>query len=269
MHAMVLRARGAPLIPEDRPDPVPGAGEVRIRIEACAVCRTDLHVIDGELPHVHYPIVPGHEIVGMVEALGAGSAGLRLGQRVGIPWLGKTCGRCEFCRSNRENLCDEPTFTGYDRDGGFATHTVADAAFAIPMDAFSDPIAAAPLLCAGLIGWRSLAAAGEAKKIGLYGFGAAAHVIAQVGRWQGREVFAFTRAGDEAGRPLPVLWGRLGGRLRGRADRTLGCCHYFCAGGRIGSCGAQSGEERRKSRLQRHSHERHSIIPIQHPTGGA
>jgi alcohol dehydrogenase, propanol-preferring len=210
MHAMVLRARGAPLIPEDRPDPVPGAGEVRIRVEACAVCRTDLHVIDGELPHIHHPIVPGHEIVGIVEALGAGSAPLRLGQRVGIPWLGKTCGHCEFCRSNRENLCDAPTFTGYDRDGGFATHAVADAAFAIPMDAFSDPIAAAPLLCAGLIGWRSLAAAGEAKRIGLYGFGAAAHVIAQVGRWQGREVFAFTRAGDEAAqafaRSLGVVW---------------------------------------------------------------
>jgi propanol-preferring alcohol dehydrogenase len=198
MHALALHARGGPLILEKRPDPVPGAGEIRIRVEACAVCRTDLHVIDGELPHIHYPIVPGHEIVGIVESLGPGPGTLMTGQRVGIPWLGKTCGICEYCMSKRENLCDTPTFTGYDRDGGFATHVVADAAFAIPMDAFPDPVAAAPLLCAGLIGWRSLAAAGDAKTIGLYGFGAAAHVIAQVCRWQGREVFAFTRTGDHA-----------------------------------------------------------------------
>jgi len=210
MHAMVLRERGSPLILEERPDPVPGAGEIRIRVEACAVCRTDLHVIDGELPHVHYPIVPGHEIVGIVEALGLGSGNLAIGQRVGIPWLGKTCGHCEFCMSSRENLCDQAAFTGYDRDGGFATHVVADAAFAVPMDAFPDPIASAPLLCAGLIGWRSLVAAGEGRRIGLYGFGAAAHVIAQVCRWQGREVFAFTRAGDQAAqsfaRSLGAVW---------------------------------------------------------------
>ena len=210
MQAMVLRARGAALALEERPDPAPGTGEIRIRVEACAVCRTDLHVIDGELPHVHYPIVPGHEIVGIVEALGPGPATVGIGQRVGIPWLGKTCGHCEFCVSNRENLCDTPTFTGYDRDGGFATQVVADAAFAIPLDAFPDPMAAAPLLCAGLIGWRSLVTAGEGKAIGLYGFGAAAHVIAQVCRWQGREVFAFTRAGDHAAqsfaRSLGAVW---------------------------------------------------------------
>ena len=210
MHAMALHARGGPLILEKRPDPVPGAGEIRVRVEACAVCRTDLHVIDGELPHIHHPIVPGHEIVGVVESLGPGPGTLMAGQRVGIPWLGKTCGHCEYCMSDRENLCDTPTFTGYDRDGGFATHVVADAAFAIPMDAFPDPIAAAPLLCAGLIGWRSLAAAGDAKTIGLYGFGAAAHVIAQVCRWHGREVFAFTRSGDHAAqafaRSLGAVW---------------------------------------------------------------
>jgi propanol-preferring alcohol dehydrogenase len=195
---------------EERPDPVPGSGEARIRVEACAVCRTDLHVIDGELPHVRHPIVPGHEIVGIVEALGPGSCGLSIGQRVGIPWLGKTCGHCEYCGSNRENLCDTPTFTGYDRDGGFATHVVAESAFVIPLDSFPDPIATAPLLCAGLIGWRSLAAAGDARTIGLYGFGAAAHVIAQVCRWQGREVFAFTRSGDAAAqafaRTLGAVW---------------------------------------------------------------
>jgi propanol-preferring alcohol dehydrogenase len=210
MHAMALHARGGPLILEKRPDPVPGAGEIRIRVEACAVCRTDLHVIDGELPHIHHPIVPGHEIVGIVESLGPGPGAFMIGQRVGMPWLGKTCGHCEYCMSNRENLCDTPTFTGYDRDGGFATHVVADAAFAIPMDAFPDPIAAAPLLCAGLIGWRSLAAAGDAKTIGLYGFGAAAHVIAQVCRWQGREIFAFTRSGDHDAqafaRSLGAVW---------------------------------------------------------------
>ena len=210
MHAMVLRSRGDPLILEERPDPAPGVGEMRIRVEACAVCRTDLHVIDGELPHIRYPIVPGHEIVGIVDALGPGSGTWEIGQRVGIPWLGKTCGHCEYCLGNRENLCDTPTFTGYDRDGGFASQVVADAAFAIPMDAFADPIAAAPLLCAGLIGWRSLAAAGAAKTIGLYGFGAAAHVIAQVCRWQGRKVYAFTRAGDRAAqefaRSLGAFW---------------------------------------------------------------
>jgi propanol-preferring alcohol dehydrogenase len=210
MHAMVLRARGAPLAAEERPDPVPGDGEIRIRIEACAVCRTDLHLIDGELPHIHYPIVPGHEIVGVVDALGPGPGALTVGQRVGVPWLGGTCGHCEYCLSGRENLCDAPTFTGYDRDGGYATHVIARAAFAIPMDAFADPVAAAPLLCAGLIGWRSLQAAGEGRRIGLYGFGAAAHVITQVCRWQGREVFAFTRAGDSAAqvfaRSLGAVW---------------------------------------------------------------
>jgi alcohol dehydrogenase, propanol-preferring len=210
MHAMVLSAQGAPLIFTERPDLVPGLGEIRVRVEACAVCRTDLHVIDGEPPHIHYPIVPGHEIVGIVEALGASAGIWQIGQRVGIPWLGKSCGHCEFCIGDRENLCDAPTFTGYDRDGGFATHVIADAAFAIAMDDFPDPVAAAPLLCAGLIGWRSLVAAGEAGRIGLYGFGAAAHVIAQVCRWQGREVFAFTRAGDRAAqtfaRSLGAVW---------------------------------------------------------------
>ena len=210
MLAMVLHARGSSLSLEKRPEPSPGVGEIRIRVEACAVCRTDLHVIDGELPHIRYPIVPGHEIVGIVDALGSGPISVAIGQRVGIPWLGKTCGHCQYCNANRENLCDTPTFTGYDRDGGFASHVVADAAYVVPMDAFADPIAAAPLLCAGLIGWRSLLAAGEAETIGLYGFGAAAHVIAQVCRWQGRTVYAFTRAGDLAAqsfaRSLGAVW---------------------------------------------------------------
>jgi propanol-preferring alcohol dehydrogenase len=210
MQAMVLRARGGPLLLEERPDPLPGPGEMRIRVEACAVCRTDLHLIDGDLPDIHHPIVPGHEIVGMVDALGPGSGPWTIGERVGMPWLGKTCGHCAYCVSSRENLCDTPVFTGYDRDGGFATHVVVDGAFVIPMGAFADPVAAAPLLCAGLIGWRSLQAAGNAKAIGVYGFGAAAHVIAQVCRWQGREVFAFTRPGDSAAqtfaRSLGAVW---------------------------------------------------------------
>src|SRR5271169_952777 len=210
MQAMVLRARSARLVLEERPEPLPGPGQIRVRIEACAVCRTDLHVIDGELPDIRYPIIPGHEIVGIVDSLGAGVSAVATGQRVGIGWLGKTCGRCEFCQSERENLCDAPTFTGYTCDGGFATHVIAEAAFVIPLQGFADPAAAAPLLCAGLIGWRSLRAAGEARNIGLFGFGAAAHIIAQVCRRQGRRVFAFTRAGDLAGqdfaRSLGAVW---------------------------------------------------------------
>jgi propanol-preferring alcohol dehydrogenase len=202
MQAMVLHAIGEPLRLEVRPAPRPAAGEVLVRVEACAVCRTDLHVVDGDLPDPALPIVPGHEIVGIVEACGAGVAAPAPGTRVGIPWLGHTCGHCAYCRSDRENLCDDAVFTGYRRDGGFATHVVADAAFAFPLPGFPDPVAAAPLMCAGLIGWRSLRMAGEGRRIGLYGFGAAAHILAQVCRWQGREVYAFTRAGDDIAQAL-------------------------------------------------------------------
>jgi alcohol dehydrogenase, propanol-preferring len=195
MRAMVLRRTGERLAMEERPDPAPGPGQIRVRVEACGVCRTDLHVVDGELPDPKLPIVPGHEIVGRVEAAGGG-VDLKLGSRVGVPWLGHTDGTCPYCRSGRENLCDRPIFTGYTRDGGFATHTIADAAFAFPLDQAPDPVAAAPLLCAGLIGWRSLKAAGDGETIGIYGFGAAAHIVAQVCRWQGRRVFGFTRPGD-------------------------------------------------------------------------
>ncbi|MCE7030597.1 zinc-dependent alcohol dehydrogenase family protein [Jiella avicenniae] len=198
MRAMVLHAIGQPLRLEERPVPEPGPGEILIRIEACAVCRTDLHVVDGDLSHPKLPIVPGHEIVGIVEALGDGVTEQEIGRRVGVPWLGHTCGTCRYCLEDHENLCDRPLFTGYTRDGGFATHIVAEASFAFAMPGFDDPVAAAPLLCAGLIGWRSLKMAGDARRIGLYGFGAAAHIIAQVCRWQGRKVYAFTRAGDEA-----------------------------------------------------------------------
>ena len=209
MRAMVLRAVGGPLVPEARPDPEPGPGEVRIRVEACAVCRTDLHVVDGELPQAIYPVVPGHE-VGIVEAVGAGVTEPAPGLRVGVPWLGHACGRCRYCETGRENLCDDPGFTGCTRDGGFASHVVAEAAFTIPLNPHLDPVATAPLLCAGLIGWRSLQMAGAAATVGLYGFGAAAHIVAQVCRWQGRRVLALTRPGDRDAqafaRALGAVW---------------------------------------------------------------
>ena len=210
MHAMVLRQVGGPLEWAELPERAPGAGEIRVRIGACGVCRTDLHVLDGELPAQQWPIVPGHEIVGRVDALGQGVAGLRLGERVGVPWLGHTCGHCPYCRGAQENLCDHPQFTGYTRDGGFATSTIADARFAFPLGEQGSDEALAPLLCAGLIGWRALVMAGEGRRLGLYGFGAAAHILAQVAAWQGRTVYAFTRTGDLASqafaRSLGAVW---------------------------------------------------------------
>lgn len=202
MWAMQLERIGGPLIGVERPDPVPGAGEVAIRVTACGVCRTDLHVVDGDLPDPVLPIVPGHEIVGRVTALGAGAGGVRVGERVGVGWLGATCSRCDFCREGRENLCDAPAFTGFTRDGGFATHAVADARYVYPLGEESDDAAVAPLLCAGLIGWRSLVMAGAGERLGIYGFGAAGHIIMQVARWQGRRVFVFTKPGDAAAQDL-------------------------------------------------------------------
>lgn len=196
MRAMVLNRPGTELVMTELPDPVPQRGQVRVKIGACGVCRTDLHVLDGELPHIKYPIVPGHEIVGRVDAVGPGVSSHRLGERVGIPWLGHTCGECFYCRSEMENLCDEPLFTGYTRDGGFASHTVVDADFAFPLGEEGSDEALAPLLCAGLIGWRSLIMSGDAKRLGIYGFGAAGHIVAQVAKWQGRSIYAFTRGGD-------------------------------------------------------------------------
>ncbi len=210
MRAMVLERPQTPLTMRERPVPQPAAGEILVEIAACGVCRTDLHVVDGELPHAKLPIVPGHEIVGRVAAIGTGVNGFVLGERVGVPWLGATCGVCPYCRSGRENLCDRPLFTGYTRDGGYATHTVADARFAFPLPENLDAAEAAPLLCAGLIGWRCYRMAGEGAALGLYGFGAAAHILAQVAVWQGRRIYAFTRSGDTAGqafaRSLGAVW---------------------------------------------------------------
>jgi alcohol dehydrogenase, propanol-preferring len=207
MHAMVLTAPGAPLQFQQRSDPTPGPGTVRIEISACGVCRTDLHVVDGELPGISYPIVPGHEVVGRVGALGPGVTAVKMGDRVGVPWLGYTCGECAYCRKGQENLCDRPLFTGYTRDGGFATQLVADARYCFPLGEAGDDVAIAPLLCAGLIGWRSLVMAGDGKHLGIYGFGAAGHIIAQVARWQGRSVYAFTREGDVEAQRLALSLG--------------------------------------------------------------
>jgi len=215
MHAMVLKRAGAALEWTELPDRAPAAGEIRVRVLACGVCRTDLHVLDGELPDPKLPIIPGHEIVGRIEALGAGVDALQVGQRVGIPWLGHTCGVCSYCRAERENLCDRPLFTGYTRDGGFATATIADARYAFPLGEQAADVALAPLLCAGLIGWRSLRLAGEGRSLGLYGFGAAGHIVAQVARWQGRDVFAFTRPGDVA---TQAFARRLGAAWAGGSD---------------------------------------------------
>lgn len=207
MKAMVLRAAGEPLVMEERAVLQPGRGQVLVEISACAVCRTDLHIVDGDLSQPKLPLVPGHEIVGRVVATGEGVNDFSEGARVGVPWLGDTCGVCRYCRSGRENLCDAAQYTGYQIDGGFATHCVANADYCVGIPDGYDDIHAAPLLCAGLIGYRSLKAAGEAQRLGIYGFGAAAHIVAQVARHQGREVFAFTRPGDRQAQDFALSLG--------------------------------------------------------------
>jgi alcohol dehydrogenase, propanol-preferring len=210
MRAMVMDRTNAPLVLRERPVQEPAAGQILIAVEACGVCRTDLHVVDGELPDPKLPIVPGHEIVGRVAGLGSGVRNFAVGARVGVPWLGEACGLCPYCRAGRENLCDTPVFTGYTRDGGYATHTLANARFAFALPDNLDAAETALLLCAGLIGWRSYRMAGQGEALGLYGFGAAAHILAQVAIWQGRRVFAFTRSGDTASqhfaRALGAAW---------------------------------------------------------------
>jgi propanol-preferring alcohol dehydrogenase len=210
MRAMILDRPRTPLRLGELPLPEPGPGQVRVRVKACAVCRTDLHVVDGELTVPKLPLIPGHEIAGEVEACGPGAARFRPGERVGIPWLGWTCGECAHCRSGRENLCGRARFTGYTLDGGYAEHVLGDERFCFALPSSFGDVAAAPLMCAGLIGYRSLTKAGDARRLGIYGFGAAAHIVAQVARWQGREVYAFTRSGDQAAqrfaRELGAVW---------------------------------------------------------------
>lgn len=210
MRAMVLDAPHRPLSPAELPTPQPGPGQVLLQVRACAVCRTDLHVVDGELPNPKLPLIPGHEMVGVVAVAGPGAKRFQIGARVGVPWLGWTCGECIYCAEGHENLCDRAKFTGYTLDGGYAEYAVADERFCFPIPPAYSDTEAAPLLCAGLIGFRSLRKAGSARRLGIYGFGAAAHIVAQVARFEGREIFAFTRRGDAAAqefaRSLGAVW---------------------------------------------------------------
>lgn len=214
MTRMVIDAPSRPLRLTTSQSPEPTGTDVLIKVAACGVCRTDLHVADGEIT-ARYPVVPGHEIVGRVIAIGPDATRLDIGDRVGVPWLGRTCGVCPYCRSEHENLCDQPTFTGATRDGGYASHVLADSRFCLPIPPSYDDAEAAPLLCAGLIGYRSLVMAGQGKAVGLYGFGAAAHIIAQVALWQGRSVYAFTRPGDRQAQDFAL---KLGCRWVGGSD---------------------------------------------------
>lgn len=234
MFAMVLNKVGTQLEWTELADPQPDAGQIRLSVTACGVCRTDLHVVDGELPNLVLPIIPGHEIVGRIDMIGSGVTGFNVGQRVGIPWLGHTCGVCSYCLAQEENLCDKPIFTGYTRDGGFATSVIADAQYAFPLGEAGSDNALAPLLCAGLIGWRSLVMAGSGNNIGLYGFGAAAHIVAQVATWQGRSIFAFTRSGDiktqQFARELGAKWA---GSSDESPPETLDAAIIFAAAGEL------------------------------------
>ncbi len=231
---MILERPGTGLVLRERPVPAAGAGEVLIAVSACGICRTDLHVLDAEIPDIRYPIVPGHQIVGRILAVGPGVADLSQGQRVGVPWLGATCGRCAFCSSGQENLCDAARFTGCQIDGGYATHCVADARYVFALPEGYGDLEVAPLLCAGLIGYRSLRMCGEAERIGLYGFGAAAHIVTQVALWQGREVFAFTRRGDALAQSFAL---RQGAIWAGDSDRVppqpLDAAIIFAAAGEL------------------------------------
>lgn len=217
MHAMVFERPGEPLMARKLPLPVAEAGELLLKVQACGICRTDLHVVDGELAEPLLPLIPGHQIVGEVETVGQGVHGFHPGELVGVPWLGGTCGKCMYCLSGRENLCDKAVFTGYQRNGGFAEYCTADARFCLRIPDGYPATQAAPLLCAGLIGYRALRMAGAGKNLGVYGFGAAAHILTQVALWQGREVYAFTRDGDAAGQS------RDRGFFAGASQRGAGC----------------------------------------------
>jgi len=217
MKAMVIERPGEPLKCVERALPEPGPGQIRLRVSACGVCRTDLHVADGELPQCRYPVVPGHEIVGTVDRIGGGVSGFVEGERIGVPWLGATCGRCRFCREGLENLCDEARFTGCQIDGGYQEFAVADARFCFRLPERYSDVAAAPLLCAGLIGHRAHRMAGNAERLGIFGFGAAAHIMAQLARYQGQSIYAFTRPGDAQAQDFAR---RLGAAWAGGSDEA-------------------------------------------------
>ena len=260
---MVLDGPGQPLRLVDRPQPEAGAGQVLIRVLACGVCRTDLHVADGELPQARYPIVPGHEIVGRVEALGGGVSDLAVGTRIGVPWLGWTCGHCHYCLSGMENLCDTAHFTGCDIDGGYAEYVVADRRYCFHLPEKYGDAEAAPLLCAGLIGHRAHRMAGDGKALGLYGFGAAAHIIAQVARHQGKRVHAFTRPGDTMAQEFAL---KLGAVWAGGSDEAppeeLDAAILFAPVGALVPAGAESRAQGRHRGGRRHPHERHPVLSL-------
>jgi propanol-preferring alcohol dehydrogenase len=263
MTAMLLDAPGQPLRKATLPVPQPGNGQVLIRVAACAVCRTDLHVVDGDLaPHL-LPLVPGHEIVGRVAAAGPQARPFRPGQRVGVPWLGGTCGACPYCAQGRENLCDRPVLTGYDRHGGFAGYTVADERFCLALPDVYDDVHAAPLLCAGLIGHRAHAMTGDAVRLGLYGFGAAAHLVTQLARRHGRAVFAFTRAGDIRSQAFARA---LGAAWAGAADRAppvpLDAAIIFAPAGELVPQALAAVRKGGHRGLRRYPHERHPVFPV-------
>lgn len=234
MRAMLFDEVGKPLRPVRVPVPEPGPGEVLLKVHACGICRTDLHIVDGELTEPALPLIPGHQIVGSVAKLGDGVERFREGTRVGVPWLGATCGACRYCRSGRENLCDHARFTGYQRNGGFAEFTVADARFCFPIPEGYPDLQAAPLLCAGLIGYRSLVMAGEGERLGIYGFGAAAHIVTQVARFRGWRVYAFTRPDDQAGqafaREMGAVWA---GASHERPPEELDAAIIFAPAGEL------------------------------------
>jgi len=234
MRAMLFEGAGKALRRAELPVPEPGPGEVLLRVHACGICRTDLHIVDGELAELKLPLIPGHQIVGSVVGVGAGVDRFGEGTRVGVPWLGATCGACRHCRAGRENLCDQARFTGYQRDGGFAEYTVADARFCFPIPAGYPDIQAAPLLCAGLIGYRSLVMAGDGERLGVYGFGAAAHIVTQVARFQGKQIYAFTRTGDAGGqafaREMGAVWA---GSAAERPPEELDAAIIFAPAGEL------------------------------------
>jgi propanol-preferring alcohol dehydrogenase len=234
MRTMIFTQPGAPLRLEARPIPLPGPGQLLLRVHACGICRTDLHILDGELNNPRLPLIPGHQIVGRVAALGSDITGFRKGERVGVPWLGATCGSCHHCVAGRENLCDHARFTGYHLDGGFADYTVADHRFCFPLPEGYPDLQVAPLLCAGLIGYRSLVMAGDVRRLGIYGFGAAAHIVTQLASWQGREVYAFTRANDREGQAFALEMGAVwAGATDERPPEELDAAIIFAPAGEL------------------------------------